>query len=80
MVRTEAVGPATHINCINGSGKLIGVAVNFFTDQTRIVGSSPPKSHLNFRDPLPAMTKDSSLKKINPIALRDLINGEKISI
>jgi hypothetical protein len=27
-VRTEAVGPATHISCINGSGKFVEAAVS----------------------------------------------------
>jgi hypothetical protein len=67
MVRTEAVGPDTHINCINCSEKLIRQVVKFFTTQTRIVGSYPPKSHLIFYDQAQAMTKNTCLKKVNPI-------------
>jgi hypothetical protein len=48
MVRTEAVGPDTHISCIDGSGKLIETDANTLASQTRIVGSSLFKSHLIF--------------------------------
>jgi hypothetical protein len=51
--------------------------VNLFTDQTRIVGNSPPKSHFNFCEKSPAMTKDSSLMKINSIALRKYKSGSR---
>jgi hypothetical protein len=51
--------------------------VNLFTDQTRIVGNSPPKSHFNFCEKSPAMTKDSSLMEISSIALRKNKNGKR---
>jgi hypothetical protein len=69
MVRTEAVGPDTHINCIDCSGKFISVHVSFLTHKQRIVGSSPPSSHLNFSNMLPSMTKVSSFIKVNLIEL-----------
>jgi hypothetical protein len=43
MVRTEAVGPETHINCIDDSGKLERKRVNQVTNGRRIVGSSLKK-------------------------------------
>jgi hypothetical protein len=74
MVRTEAVGPDTHINCINYSEKLIRKVVKFFTTQTRIVGSYPPRSHLIFYDQAQAMTKNSCLKKVNSIGVNLELN------
>jgi hypothetical protein len=69
MVRTEAVGPDTHINCINRSEKLVLLAANFFTDQKRIVGSSHQKSHQIFQDHAAAITKNASSRKVKSIAL-----------
>jgi hypothetical protein len=69
MVRTEAVGPETHINCINCSGKLGREKVNCFTNGRRIVGSSPRNSHLIFGDVMVAITKNASVIKNNSIEL-----------
>jgi hypothetical protein len=63
------VGPETHINCIDHSGKLNRKKVNRFTNGTRIVGSSPRNSYLIFEDVWAAITKNASFMKNNSIEL-----------